>query len=353
MKKFSTIFLGATILFLLLWQIPWLYSFITPSNTKTPFVLYSPVSEDFTFTGIVDNKSVHTDASGRVYSQREIDSLHPVFYGRQLMSDGRFPDSIAGRAVSYKETQNDMFYFRHSPREMNAPQIGLYQLLESKSGRVKLESSSDVFRITGRGIEFVEAQTNTLNREKSDLFTAAMTKKGFAFPACELSGNPSVKKDYDEGYLVLDAERKLYHLKQVKGRPYVRNIELPAGVRAEHVFITEFRNRETLGFMTDDQNRFYAIMAKDYTFRQLDIPSFDPENNSLMIYGMVFQWTLKVSSKQGVTYYVLNGDDFSLIRTFEEIREESVASKIGECLSKIGITFTDPLDKFVYPRIGG
>ena len=49
-----------------------------------------------------------------------------------------------------------------------------------------------------------------------------LVQKGFAFPACYASGNPTTRKDYDEGYLVLDANHKLFHLKCTKGRPYVQ-----------------------------------------------------------------------------------------------------------------------------------
>ena len=62
-----------------------------------------------------------------------------------------------------------------------------------------------------------------------------MTKKDFRFPAIEIAGNPTVKKEYDEGYLLLDADRRLFHLKQVKGRPYVRAITLPEGLTLEHL----------------------------------------------------------------------------------------------------------------------
>ncbi len=48
----------------------------------------------------------------------------------------------------------------------------------------------------------------------------AMAKKDFHFPAIEIVGNPTVKKkEYDEGYLLLDADRRLFHLKQVKRTP--------------------------------------------------------------------------------------------------------------------------------------
>lgn len=75
-----------------------------------------------------------------------------------------------------------------------------------------------------------------------------MAKKDFHFPAIEIVGNPTVKKEYDEGYLLLDADRRLFHLKQVKGRPYVRAIPLPEGLTLEHLYLTEFRNKRRLPF---------------------------------------------------------------------------------------------------------
>lgn len=352
MKKFSILFLGFTGGVLLLWQLPWLYSFITTQKEKSPFVLYSPVLNDFTFSIGEGKKYVHTDSNGNSYTQAQIDSLHPVFYGRQLMTDSRFPDSIAGQPAEYKQVQQQVFYFKHAPRDINRPHPGVYQMMESMSGRVKLETPEDVFRVTPNGLTFVNATTNQIDRAKSERFTNVMREQGFVFPATYLAGNPIVKKDYDEGYLMLDAEKKLFHVKQVKGRPYVMRIELPSGVVAKHLFIAEFKDRKLLGLLTDENNRFYALTAKDHQLIQIAIPAFNPEENALMIYGMVYQWTIKVSSKKEASYYAIDGDKLTLLQTYTVPEESNWKKTIGNYVDRISIRFSDPLDKFIYPRIG-
>ena len=228
MRRFSTILLYVTIAFLLLWQLPWCYNFFVVKPDKTPFTLYSFVIDDFAQIGQEEGKgTVRRDLSGNIYTEAAFDSILPMFYFRQLMSDERFPDTIKGIAVTPKLVQTENFNFRSVPSDINAPSIGLYPLLESMSGRVDLKMPDDVFRITSKGIDFIDMATNSINPEKSLLFTEAMRKKGFHFPATEIAGNPVVKKEYDEGYLLLDANRCLFHLKQVKGRPYVRAIALP------------------------------------------------------------------------------------------------------------------------------
>ena len=148
MKRFSQIFLGITVLLLLAWQLPWCYSFLSPKTSSTPFVMYSSVSDDFVLMGNEEKGFVRKDLSGVEYTQEQVDSLLPFFYERQLTTDERFPDSIKGVAVTPKEVQMTNITFRSSPRDINVNKVGLYSLLESKSGRVDLQMPSDVFRIT-------------------------------------------------------------------------------------------------------------------------------------------------------------------------------------------------------------
>lgn len=140
--------------------------------------------------------------------------------------EGRFPSQIEGVAVDVGDAERSGFIFRTSPSEINRRSPGLYQLLESRPARVDFKSPTDVFRITGEGIEFVDMETNTLDREKSDAFTRAMRDEGFAFPARVVAGNASTRKEYDNGYFIADNEFKVYHLKQVRGRPFVRRTDI-------------------------------------------------------------------------------------------------------------------------------
>ena len=77
--------------------------------------------------------SVRRDLAGNIYSEAAFDSILPMFYFRQLMSDERFPDTIQGIAVTPKMVQTENFNFRSVPSDINAPSIGLYPLMESMS----------------------------------------------------------------------------------------------------------------------------------------------------------------------------------------------------------------------------
>ena len=213
--------------------------------------------------------------------------------------------------------------------------------MEYMSGRVDLKMPDDVFRITSKGIEFIDMATNSVKEDKSLQFTEAMTKKDFRFPATEIVGNPTVKKEYDEGYLLLDADRRLFHLKQVKGRPYVRAITLPEGLTLEHLYLTEFRNKKTLAFMTDANNAFYVLQNRTYEIVKTGIPAFDPETDALTIIGNMFDWTVRVTTPASDNYYALDANDYSLIKKLEN--ESNVHSMPG-------ITFTSYTDKYVMPR---
>jgi len=342
MKRFSQIFLYITIALLLIWQLPWCYSFFAAKPSKTPFSMYSCIIDDFISMGNEEGKGmIRCDQSGNVYTQEQTDSILPFFYMRQLMADERFPDTIKGIAVTPREVQLTNFSFRSAPSDINASRIKLYPLLESMSGRVDLAMPDDVFRITNNGIEFIQMKTNMVDADKSKQFTEAMIKKGFKFPAQRLAGNPVTRKEYDEGYLILDNEGKLFHLKRTQGRPYVRAISLPEGVKAKYLFITEFKSRKTLGFLTDMENNFYVLNNKTYDLVKTGVPAFNPEKDALSIFGNMFDWTVCVKTAEADEYYALDAEDYSLIKS---INFPNQSSRIP------GLHFTSSQDKYVKPR---
>lgn len=341
MIRFSKIFFYITVAVLLVWQLPWCYAFFALKPVKTPFTMYSSVLGDFVFTQLDDNKQLlRYDTKGNMYTQQQMDSLLPSLYVRQLTADERFPDTICGQAVSPKDIQLTNFTFRSVPSEINIPGTGIYFLMESMSNRVDLKMPDDAFRFTDKGIEFIRMETNSIDEAKSKLFTDMLVQKGFVFPESYASGNPTTRKDYDEGYLVLDADHKLFHLKCTKGRPYVKPIQLPEGVVPEYVFITEFRSHQTLGFMVDNRHQFYVI-RKDGSIVKSALPGFDPAKDELSIFGNMFDWTVKLSTEKDECYYALDAVDYSLIK-------EHVYKDVQRTVP--GLSFTSSDDKFVKPR---
>lgn len=341
MSRFSKIFLYATVAVLIIWQLPWCYAFLAVKPNRTPFTMYSSVLGDFIINHTDENKQIiRKDTKGNVYTQQQVDSLLPAMYVRQLTADERFPDTICGVAVSPKDIQQTNFTFKSSPSDINAHKSGIYFLMESMSKRVDLKMPDDAFRFTNDRIEFIRMASNSIDEEKSKLFTEMLLQKGFVFPAIYASGNPTARKDYDEGYLVLDANHKVYHLKCTKGRPYVKAIDVPNGVQPNYLFITEFRGKQSLGYMVDSECKFYVIES-DGTVVKSDIPHFDPTKDELSILGNMFDWTVKLSTDTDDYYYALDANDYSLIK---EYAYKDMRSSVP------GLTFTSPDDKFVKPR---
>jgi len=196
----------------------------------------------------------------------------------------------------------------------------------------------------------LDMATNSIEPAKSALFTEALTKKGFHFPAVEITGNPTTRKEYDEGYVLLDANRQLFHLKQMKGRPYVRAVDVPHGVELKHLFITEFKSRKTLALLTDKNHSLY-VLTTPYEIKKVAVPSFDPEKETLSIIGNLFDWTLRITSLEEDNYFAVRADDFSLIKTMKNPAvEETLAQKIGDYIFPVRISFTSNFDNFVKPR---
>lgn len=342
MIRFSKIFLGFTLVVLLAWQIPWCYAFLTQTPGKSPFTIYSSLLGDFIITRTGPDKQVHhQDTQGRIYSQHQVDSLLPALYVRQLTADERFPDSICGKAVSPKAIRTTNFIFRSIPSDINTATTGLYFLLESASSRVDLRMPPDAFRFTRRGIEFIHMDTNQIDYAKSKAYTQALQAHGFRFPPHYVAGNPTPRKEYDAGYLIVDAEHQLFHLKCVAGRPYVAAIRLPQQVVPEYAFVTEFSSRATLGFVVDAQHKFYVIHTGG-RISPTGLPAFDPVKEELTIIGNMFHWTVKRSTATADYYYALTAADYSLVQTY---------AYPGVRRSIPGLSFTSPDDRFVFPRL--
>ncbi len=343
MNRFSKILLWFTIVILLVWQLPWCYAFLATKAEPGRFVMYSSLLRDFIITEYDKDKDSikHRDPAGNQYTTEQTDSLLPAFYMRQLVADERFPDSIMGIPVSPKEIQLTSFNFRTRPSAVNTPKTGIYFLLESMPSRVDLEMPDDAFRFNRKRIEFINMDSDTINEEKSRKFTRMLSDKGFCFPPREVSGNPSVMKEYDNGYLLIDDKGKLFHLKCTRGLPYVKALPVPRSIKPAHVFITEFRDRKMLGFLTDTNHKLYAIMA-DGKIVLTGVPQYNPEQDDITIFGNMFDWTVKIASPESTVYYGVRSSDFSLLKQYE------IPSESKEIP---GLSFTSPYDQYVRPRL--
>ncbi len=315
MKPLYTILLTLLAALALIWGITSLGDMTAPKGDYVPFTLYSEVVEEFASLDNRDGEGTrYYDYAGREYTDSEFDSILPSFYYRQLVMDGRLPDSIRGIAVDQGLLERESFIFVSHPASLNTHETPLYFLLESMSKRVNLEMPEDVFRFTDRRIEFVNMESNSIEEEKSALYQRALEEKGVTFPIRLVAGNPTTRKAYDNGYLLVDAADRLYQLRQTVGRPFVRAIDLPEGVRPEYLFVTEYPAKRFLGFVVDREGSLYVIRLPEYRLQRADLPTLRMREEKLTILGNPFFWTVIQSNAEGAEYTALDA------RTLEGVK---------------------------------
>lgn len=351
MKKLYQVLFILLLSLTLIWGITTLGRMTARSDDYVPFTLYSEVVGDF---ASLDNSGEegtrYYDHSGREYTEEEFDSILPSFYYRQLVMDDRLPDTIRGRAVTQAMLEREGFIFVSQPASLNVHRTPLYFLLESMSKRVGLEMPEDVFRITDAGIQFVRMADNSIDEMKSDLFTRVMREKGVTFPIEQVAGNPSTRKPYDNGYLLVDAAGRLFQLKQNVGRPFVREIPLPEGVVPEQLFVTEYATRRELGFVIDTAGALYQIRLPEYRLVKAQLPPLRLREEKLTIIGNAFYWTVIRSDAERADYTAL---DAETLRSVGELHFDTPEREtLAYYVLPFQLSFESGRYDYLHPEVG-
>ena len=348
----------------LAWLLPALYELVTPRTDKMPFVVYSCLDSSFIRFEVSDKQVRYVDFRGQEFTKSEADSLLPLFAFRQLVAEGRLPDSLNGIALTPKLIQQNAFHFKTSPKQLNKPAIGLYTMLESASGRVDLQLPPDVFRLTDEGLEFIDCETNTVNRAKSLSFSRELTKHGFTFPVQLIWGNGTTRKDYDNGFLLTDANNRLFQLKMVKGTPWVREIKNEKLKIKNYIqlFTIEPANRQLIGLVVSDDHRLFAVRSNG-TLVQVgksnykrpttdDQLVYDPQAMQINIVGDLLHWTITLYTATDTRYYAVDAS------TFEQVTcaivpdpELPLAQRIERWILPVRLRFTSWQTQLIYPNI--
>ncbi|MBI5474764.1 MAG: DUF4857 domain-containing protein [Ignavibacteriae bacterium] len=277
---------------------------------------YSPVTDKLILTRATEKETKYVDVDGKSYTRDEFERLTPLLNYRQLAMAGTMPETLRGVPIDVKEVALNNLLVRGVPEYLDVPQIPLFPMLESQSGRAKLEMPDEFFRI-GQRMEFLDAKTNRVNEERSVLFTQALQETGFAFPAKHIDGNPTTRKAFDEGYFVVDAADHLFHIKQVKGRPYCASIKTPDDLRIRYMIIQEFALREFYGIIIAEDGRVYLISYSGYKLIALPIPAYDPSTTTLMVQGDFFFRTISLTSPGNLNVTVTDRN-YNVVDSYKE-----------------------------------
>lgn len=353
MKYKNSIYLSIIILVTLMgmYGIPYLCKKATYSPDDYPFVYYSSILKELCYIDFQNKETPMRDSSGNTYTTAQFDSLMPLLNFRQLMVDGRLPDSISGHEITPQILMSKSVMFRHSPSKLQTPELGLYLMYESMPKRVGMEIPKDVFRLTDK-IEFIDDETNSINEEKSRIFQQALEKVGFSFPAKWTSGNMNPRKRYDEGYFTLDNNKQLFHIKMVNDRPFVRNTHIGDSIDIEAFTMYEASDKRFYGFLFDKTGNVYIIEGDEGKYKtvKMDMPPIDMDNDEFMIMGNLLYWNVSVTTLHGKNTYALDVETLKCIEKVSIERTPSKWDKISEWLFPVYLTFEHNNTDYVYPR---
>lgn len=355
MKTAYQIFLTGLSIIILSWFLPWIYGLLFPVAASDPFVAYSPLTDSFIISesGGGDIYAVDKEGKrvGEILSKEDRDSLLPHIYYTQLMAHDRMPDSVAGREVSVPVFKQSQWVFSSSPRDLNKvmPEVNL--MMESMPARIDLEDPDMVFRVKGNRVEFIDIATNSVNADRSRRFTEIFNDRGFSFPIKTLSGNITTRKPYDEGYLLVDKEGGIYHLKMQAGRPYMVKVSKPDSVVARNLFILENVDRRQLGLVSDESDRLYVLEREGYRLKPLEVGDVDPSRHRISIVKNLFNWVVKISDNNGSRWIALDSDTYEPLATYSVGYPESLTERVAGFIFPFELSFTDVTDCLARPRV--
>lgn len=363
MKRFYYIVFFFVSAAVMSWVLPWIFSLCFAEHNREPFVAYSPLTDSFVITDFIsDKKGIDPDIyildpatrqPSKHYTMDQRDSLLPEIFVGQLSSKGMLPDSIKGVEIDMRKIRMNSWIFTSSPKDLNRSVPTVYPVMESMPLRFKFEDPEVVMTLGSDGVSIVDIETNSLDEQKTGRFAKMFAAKGFSFPAKEAVANISTRKGYDNGYLIIDSDDRLYHLKMQAGRPSMAKIALDDSIVPVHVFVMENADRELYGLVSDKKGHLYAVSHDDaYTVRKLGGVNFDPEKEKLTVMKNLFSWCIKINSDNGTRWIALDPQSYSVIDEYAYQPQQTLGSKIKKWIFPFVTTFTSESDRYVLPRVG-
>ncbi len=338
---------------ILCYFIPEFTHMATSQRTRSPLYYYSSKIKELCRIDYSNEDAPVLDMSGNAYTEQQADTILPLFNSRQLFSDGMMPDSIDGHEITPQILSAHAVIEFYRPRNVNTPNVGLTAILESMPVRVGLKQPDDFFRYDDR-FEFIDAQSNSIDHTKSELFDKALEKAGYTFPTQWVVGDASVRKPYDEGYFCFDSKGELFHVKLVNGRPFVKNTNVSQHLKVDKFIMHLSRNKRFYGFIIDDQGGVHILESDNqggYNPLRLDIDNINAQTDSFRVMGNLLYWNILVTTPSENLIYALKSDDLNCVARHSEKIEPQTWDYLSQWLLPVYITFEGPMDSYFHTRV--
>lgn len=327
LPKISRYLLVFVAIFVMSYIIPSMYKTFFDVRVNKPNISYSVVNEKFYLTRYENGQTQFVDEEGNSYTREKYMEELPINNFYYHLGKGTFPDSLMGLKLNPNQLRIESFYQGTGAIEFSMPEYGLNPMFESASD-FGISLPKDVFRINDR-MEFIRTKTNEIDEEKSEMFTEAMKKEGFEFPAAVMGGIPSFMKSRDDGWFIQDKNLKLFHVKMVKGAPFVKSIPAPEGLEIQKIVCSDHQRREFYATIFDKNGGIYLILNDGYKLQKLPVEKFDSKKQSMMMNGNLFNKTIVFVGDESVDAFVIDRD-FNLVDKHQELLPKKSEMTFGK-----------------------
>lgn len=264
----------------------------------------------------------------------------------------QLPDTINGKALTIPNLKHSQWVFTSLPMDVNKVQPDWHFIMESMPKRVDLEDPTEVFSLDRGKVTFIDIATNETNAKRSQRFTKAFSDKGFAYPAKFYSANITSRKAYDEGYLLVDANGDVFHMKMRAGTPYMAKITMPDSAKAQQAFVLENNDRRMLGLIFDENHNVYALDRDGYKLTKLPLEGIDPARDRISVMASLFNIVFRSRNADEVKWTAIDTDTYDLLGAYTKTYMPSTARKAAQWIFPFSISFSSVDDSYAYPRIG-
>lgn len=341
LSRYTLILVAVLVMSIYLPDLYWLFFDV---KTNSPYVSFSPVDSTFIMYRRSDDGLLFTDVKGNTYDRDAYEEKLPFFYYMQLISDGRMPESIHGIKLDANEIKRNRNMHRIRPHQLDQPLVPLYPLLESESGRVRLEFPEEFFRIQNKRMEFINSITKKIDDNLTKSFTQALVDNGFEFPSKAVFINPTTRKAFDEGCFVIDGKDDLYHVKKAKGKPVVHKTNFPKDIPIRSVIVSENVLREYYGVVVSDDDRLFFLTYDDYT--PVELPTmgyYDSRHSTVIITTDLFFRQVTIQNDDRIDVFVTDRE-YNLLDEYHEswnTRNEYLQGNIARAIFPFTLTLND------------
>nr|WP_320014507.1 DUF4857 domain-containing protein [uncultured Desulfobacter sp.] len=279
--------------------LPILYDKLFIDDVEKTHLFFSPVSQNFILKEKIvgkvpeaakgfafDHHSNLAYMKAGTYVPRKIFERHlPFIYYKNMEILGVLPITLSGQAFDKKTIKAQRRVLELKARNLaeRYPEVPFYPLLESNPGQARLVFPENRFRMTDSHMEFINADANVVDTGLTDMYTHALKKKGFVFPARSVNGKFTVLKPFDEGVFLVDHNFHVFHIKRMDDKPLIVKTPIPTDLKIRAIKVSENKQKKYYGMALSGGGRIFLLGYNNYGMTPVPLKDYDPDRMDLKL----------------------------------------------------------------------